>query len=79
MTVQKIRIPISPFLIIIGISLFQTVSNFQYEMISNGKFQVKNNQPQSRLRILNETKLQTFDDIYHIMTIEVCDIPLRPF
>lgn len=80
MTVQKIRIPISPFLIIIGISLFQTVSNFQYEMISNGKFQVKNNQPQSRLRILNETKLQTFDDIYHIMTIEVCiGIPKQCF
>lgn len=80
MTVQKIRIPISPFLIIIGIILLQTVSNFQYEMISNGKFQVKNNQPQSRLRILNETKLQTFDDIYHIMTIEVCiGIPKQCF
>lgn len=72
MTFQKIRILNSPFLVIILITLLQNISNFQYEMTSNEKYQIKNNQHQSRLRILNETKLQTFDEIYHIMTIEVC-------
>ena len=50
----------------IAFSLIALAINLQFDMHINDAV------PNKKLRILNETKLQSFDDIYHIMTLKVC-------
>lgn len=64
----------SPIFILISISFISTISSLQYDM--NVKFPHSS----SHLRHLNETKLQSFDDLYHILTLKVClGIPQQCF
>lgn len=51
----------------IAFSLIALALNLQFDMhINNDAI------PTNKLRLLNETKLQSFDEIYHIMTLKVC-------
>ena len=50
----------------IAFSLIVLAINLQFDMHINDAV------PNKKLRILNEAKLQSFDDIYHIMTLKVC-------
>ena len=50
----------------IAFSLIALAINLQFDMHINDAV------PNKKLRILNETKLQSFDHIYHIMTLKVC-------
>ena len=67
----------SPIFLPVSFSLLSLISPLQYDMTVKSTSQ---SQPSNHLRQLNETKLQSFDDLYHIMTLRVCiGIPQQCF